>query len=169
MSLNHVFQNGYYESITPTVWTELLQTVEGSSGLFDNNIVTNVATQGSVSNGVVSIGVDANKLVSTMTSGNEPYLIAIGQNALQAFVTTNNANQVVIGSNAGTQLNVGSDYNVVVGNQSLADPGCVASSGNVVIGNYSGQAIQDGNENIVIGKTDNGRSELISGPFATKK
>jgi hypothetical protein len=24
-------------------------------------------------------------------------------------------------------------------------------------------------ENIVVGKTDNGKSELISGPFATKK
>ena len=137
MSLNHVFANGYYESITPTVWSELLQTVEGSSGLFDNNIVTNVATQGPVNNGVVSIGVNANGLVSTQTAGNEPLLIAIGQDALGSLTTSTNANQVVVGSLSGIFLVQPSDYNVVVGNQSLAESTNTTNNGNVVIGNFS--------------------------------
>jgi hypothetical protein len=133
----------------------------GENGIvFPNNIITNGSTQGNNS-GSVSIG--PNALAGINNSFTDSLLVGIGANALSNVVSAAGLNQVVIGNYSATYLNNVSNYNVVYGNQSLADSKNVSPNNNVVVGTYSGQSISNGNNNVIIGNSSMSTSALVAG------
>jgi hypothetical protein len=117
---------------------------------FPNNIITNVSTQGSNS-GVVSIG--PNSLNGITNSFTDSLLVGIGNNTFNSLTSVSGLNQCVVGNYSGTYLDTSSNYNLVYGNQSLADSTNTSSYNNIVLGHYSAQNVSSGQLNIIIGNS----------------
>ena len=138
-------------SSTGNVTIGLANDVTINNIFYVNKIVTDVATQGTNS-AVVSIG--SGTLSNITNAATSMIMVGIGKNVMGNVASLAGLNECVVGGYSGTYLDASANYNVVFGNQSLADSWNIQSYNNVVLGTFCGQNIGNGSGNVLLGSNN---------------